>query len=63
VAVLSVPVGGFPVPRYEAHVVATGAAEEEVTALIATGYIAEEVPKFTGARRRALVSLSRRRKA
>jgi len=61
VAVLSVPVGGFPVPRYEAHVVATGAAEEEVTALIATGYIAEEVPQFTGARRRALVSLGRRR--
>jgi hypothetical protein len=63
VAVLSVPVGGFPVPRYEAHVVATGAAEEEVTALIATGYIAEEVPTFTGARRRTLVSIGRRRKA
>jgi hypothetical protein len=61
VAVLSVPVGGFPVPRYEAHVVATGAAEEEVTALIATGYAPGVVPEFTGARRRTLVSLGRRR--
>jgi len=62
VAVLSVPVGGFPMPRYEAHIVATGAAEEEVTALIATGYAPDLIPEFTGAKRRAMVALKRRRK-
>jgi len=38
VAVLSVPVGGFPIPRYEAHVVASG-GDEEVQTLILTGYV------------------------
>jgi hypothetical protein len=50
-------------PRYEAHIVATGAAEEEVTALIATGYAPDLVPQFTGAKRRTMVALKRRRKA
>jgi hypothetical protein len=37
VAVLSVPVPGFPIPRAEARLVASG-AEEQVPVLIATGY-------------------------
>lgn len=39
-AALSVPVAGFPVPRYEAALVAS-AGEERVVALIATGYVEE----------------------
>jgi hypothetical protein len=38
VAVLSVPVPGFPIPRSELRMVASG-AHEEVTALIASGYV------------------------
>jgi hypothetical protein len=40
-AALSVPVGGFPVPRYEYSLVASG-DEEEVVALIASGYMERE---------------------
>jgi 2'-5' RNA ligase len=36
-AALSVPVAGFPVPRYEAALVASG-ADERVVALVASGY-------------------------
>ena len=36
-AILSVPVPGFPVPRYEVGLVASG-AEEQVMALVASGY-------------------------
>ena len=39
-AVLSVPVAGFPVPRYEAALVASG-EEERVVALVASGYAEE----------------------
>lgn len=41
VAVLSVPCPGFPIPRAEARMVATGGAEEEMAVLIATGYSPE----------------------
>ena len=40
VAVLSVPVPGFPIPRAEARLVASG-AEEDIPVLIATGYSPE----------------------
>lgn len=40
-AALSVPVAGFPVPRYEAALVASG-EEEHVVALVASGYTEEE---------------------
>lgn len=45
VAALVVNVGGFPVPRPEARVVASAAGEEEVLALVAAGMVppAEEV--------------------
>ena len=39
-AALSVPVGGFPVPRYEAALVASAAGDEEIVALVASGYSA-----------------------
>jgi hypothetical protein len=45
-AALSVPVAGFPVPRYEAALVASG-EEEEVVALVASGYT--EPNEFTRA--------------
>lgn len=42
VAVLSVVSGGFPIPRAEARLVASsGSEDEEVAALIATGYVPE----------------------
>lgn len=53
-AALSVPVAGFPVPRYEAALVASG-EEERVVALFATGYIEE--PEFTRADQRKLETL------
>lgn len=40
VAVLSVPVPGFPIPRAEARLVASG-ADEDIPVLIATGYSPE----------------------
>lgn len=45
-AALSVPVAGFPVPRYEAALVASG-DEEQVVALVASGYteIIEPTPR------------------
>ena len=48
-AALAVPVAGFPVPRYELAMVASG-EEEEVVALVATGYV--EKTQFTRAERR-----------
>lgn len=51
VAVLSVVTGGLPIPRYEAHVVASaGSDEEEVVSLIASGY--SEVPSLEERRAR-----------
>lgn len=50
VAVLSVPVPGFPVPRTEAILVASG-AEEELPVLIASGYAPEKVDVLTYRRR------------
>ena len=45
-AALSVPVAGFPVPRYEAALVASG-ADERVVALYATGYtVPENVSRY-----------------
>lgn len=42
VAVLSVPCGGFAIPRMQALVASAANGEEEVKALIATGYSGEE---------------------
>lgn len=56
-AALSVPVAGFPVPRYEASLVASGADEEHVAALIATGYT--ENGEFTRADQRRFERLKR----
>lgn len=53
-AALSVPVAGFPVPRYEAALVASG-EEERVVALVATGYI--EPIEFSRAEQRRLERL------
>ena len=56
-AALSVPVAGFPVPRYEASLVAAG-NEERVVALVAAGFT-ERVP-FTRAEQRKLAALLHR---
>jgi hypothetical protein len=48
-AALSVPVAGFPIPRYEAALVASG-VEERVVALVAAGY--SEPTGFTRAQTR-----------
>lgn len=56
-AALSVPVAGFPVPRYEASLVAAG-NEERVVALVAAGF-AERRP-FTRAEQRKLGTLLHR---
>jgi hypothetical protein len=53
-AALSVPVAGFPVPRYEAALVASG-EEERVVALVASGY--SPSPEFTRADRRRFETL------
>lgn len=53
-AILSVPVPGFPVPRFEASLVASG-AEERVVALIAAGY--SEPISFTRAESRKFTRL------
>jgi len=42
VAVLSVPVPGFAIPRVEALIASAENGNEEVRALIATGYTGEE---------------------
>jgi hypothetical protein len=57
VAVLAVPVPGFPIPRTEMRLVAS-AAKEEVTAIIATGYVEEEETMATKAelRQQAMVA-------
>lgn len=52
IAALSVPVPGFPVPRYEYSLVASGDAEPEVQALIATGYYELENPSYSRAEQR-----------
>lgn len=49
-AALSVPVAGFPVPRYEAALVASG-VEERVVALVASGYAEAGAPSRTTQRR------------
>lgn len=49
-AALSVPVAGFPVPRYEAALVASG-ADERVVALVATGYTEPGALSRAGQRR------------
>lgn len=60
VAALSVPVGGFPIPRYEARLVATGGVEE-VEALIMQGYIEEEEMEISKAeiRRKTVLEQTR----
>jgi len=56
IAALSVPVAGFPVPRYEYAMVASADAVE-VKTLIATGYYELDPPSFSRAeqRRRAIL--------
>lgn len=56
-AILSVPVPGFPVPRYEAGLVASG-SQEKVVALVASGY--SPVAEFTRAEQRKIGTLVRK---
>lgn len=50
IAALSVPVPGFPVPRYEYHTVVASASEElEVESLVATGYYELDPPSYSRA--------------
>lgn len=58
-AALAVPVAGFPVPRYEAALVASG-QDERVVALVASGY--SERAEFTREEQRRLASLTRKAK-
>lgn len=51
IAALSVPVPGFPVPRYE-YALAASADNMEVDALVATGYFEVEQPTFSRAEQR-----------
>jgi len=51
IAALSVPVPGFPVPRYE-YALAASADTVEIGALVATGYYELEVPSFSRAEQR-----------
>lgn len=53
-AALSVPVAGFPVPRYEAALVASG-ADERVVALVASGYSEPETMSRADQRRMELL--------
>jgi ribosomal protein L40E len=58
IAALSVPVPGFPVPRYEYAMVASGESAE-VKTMIATGYYEVDPPSFSRAeqrRREVLIS-------
>jgi hypothetical protein len=58
IAALSVPVPGFPVPRYE-YALAASADAMEVQSLVATGYYEMEAPSMTRAeqrRREVLIS-------
>lgn len=59
-AALSVPVAGFPVPRYEAALVASG-AEERVVALFASGYTEPGALSRAEQRRVALLKAEGRR--
>ena len=56
-AALSVPVAGFPVPRYEASLIASG-NEERIVSLVAAGF-SERVP-FTRAEQRKFGALMQR---
>ena len=56
-AALSVPVAGFPVPRYEAALVASG-GDERVVALVASGYT--EPGAFTRAKQRQFEQLKKK---
>ncbi len=58
-AALSVPVAGFPVPRYEAALVASG-MEERVVALVASGYSEPEALSRATQRRLELLQQSAR---
>ena len=51
IAALSVPVPGFPVPRYE-YALAASADSVEIDALVATGYFEVETPSFSRAEQR-----------
>lgn len=53
-AILSVPVPGFPVPRYEAGLVASG-SDERVVALVACGY--SPIAEYTRAEQRKITVL------
>lgn len=64
VAVLSVPVPGFPIPRIQALIASAENGEEEVKALIASGYTGlESEPMDMPTYRRRLQELSSRRAA
>lgn len=54
-AILAVPVPGFPVPRYEAGLVAAGSEDERVVALVASGYSPEK--EYTRADQRKISTL------
>lgn len=56
-AILAVPVPGFPVPRYEVGLVASG-AEEQVMALVASGYSPQA--EYTRAEQRSIAVLTRK---
>jgi hypothetical protein len=47
VAALSVPVPGFPVPRYEYSLRASADDDVEVVSLVATGYVELNPPTYT----------------
>lgn len=60
VAALCVPVGGFAIPRYEARVASAADGEEEIMALVATGYVEEEPPANSrSAQRRIPIAIAR----
>jgi hypothetical protein len=64
VGVLSVPVPGFPIPRIQALVASAENGEQEVKALIASGYTGhEDEPMDVPTYRRRLQELSERRAA
>jgi len=59
-AALSVPVSGFPVPRYEAALVASG-NDERVVALVASGYVEPGALNRAGQRRIETLKMLARR--
>lgn len=64
VGVLSVPVPGFPIPRIQALIASAENGEEEVKALIASGYSGQDLePMDVSTYRRRLQELSARRAA